>query len=149
MPEFKILIEVIGDRLNVRHTIEKRDTEELSKFQALGLLYHMIDSVTQLDAGLEHSAVVVAREIFSREGWEAEVIELLLAAQNWEDRMIAAWNAVDEDARKAALSLDYQSFQNYWPSLDFCQPGWGVAVNSSSVSAARRESQKATGTTLH
>lgn len=90
MPEFKILIEVIGDRLNVRHTIEKRDTEELSKFQALGLLYHMIDSVTQLDAGLEHSAVVVAREIFSREGWEDDVIDLVLGAQTWEDRMIAA-----------------------------------------------------------
>ncbi|EKT4503713.1 hypothetical protein QEM14_001327 [Pseudomonas putida] len=124
-------------------------TEELSKFQALGLLYHMIDSVTQLNAGLEHSAVVVAREIFGREGWEDEVIELLLGAQTWEDRMIAAWNAVDEDARKAALSLNYQSFQNYWPSLDFCQPGWDVAVKSRSVSAARRDSQKAKGAFLH
>lgn len=63
--------------------------------------------------------------------------------------MIAAWNAVDEDARKAALSLNYLSFQNYWPSLDFCQPGWGVAVKSRSVSAARRDSQKAKGAFLH
>lgn len=63
--------------------------------------------------------------------------------------MIAAWNAVDEDARKAALSLDYQSFQNYWPSLDFCKPGWGAKVKPRSVSTARRGSQTATGAFLH
>ena len=149
MSEFKIFIEAVGGRLNVRHTMEKRDSEELSKFQAVGLLYHMIDSVAQLKLGLEHSAALLARELFGREGWAEVVIERLLAAQTWENRMIAAWNAVDEDARKVARSLDYQSFQNYWPSLDFCKPGWDVTVNASSVSAARRGNQTATGTTLH
>lgn len=62
MSECKILFEVFGDRLNVRHSIDKRDSEELTKFQALGLLYHMIDSVAQLNSGLAHSATVVARE---------------------------------------------------------------------------------------
>lgn len=46
----------------------------------------MIDSVAQLKLGLEHSAALVAREIFGREGWADEVIELLLGAQTWEDR---------------------------------------------------------------
>lgn len=38
MSELKTLIEAVGGKLNVRHTIEKLDSEELSKFQALGLL---------------------------------------------------------------------------------------------------------------
>lgn len=133
MSEIKIFIEVSGGRLNVRHSIEKYDSEELSKFQALGLLYHMLDSISQLNLGLEHAAVGVAREIFGGEGWADEVVELLLAAESWESRMSAAWHAVDDDARDAALSLDYQSFQNYWPSLDFCQPGWGDSMFSHSA----------------
>lgn len=149
MADFKLYIEVSGGKLNVRHTIEKRDSEELSKFQALGLLYHMIDSVAQLNMGLEHSAVGVAREILSGEGWSEEVIGLLLAARNWENRMITAWNAVDEDARKAARSLDYLSFQNYWPSLDFCKPRWGAKVKPRSFSTASLGSQAATETFLH
>ncbi|MCJ7853001.1 hypothetical protein [Pseudomonas monteilii] len=146
MTDFKIFIELIDDKLNVRHSIEKHDSEDLSKFQALGLLYHMIDSVAQLKLGLEHSAVLVAREIFGREGWSDEVIERLLAAQNWESRMIAAWKAVDEDARKAARSLDYQSFHNYWPSLEFCIPGWSANVKPISVS---KGSQAPVVTDLH
>lgn len=113
MSEIKIFIEVVGGSLNVRHSIEKHDSEELSKFQVIGLLYRMLDYITQLNLGLEHSALGLAREIFGGEGWADEVIELLLAAQTWESRMSAAWHAVDDEARTTALSLNYQSFQNY------------------------------------
>lgn len=133
MSEIKIFIEVAGSRLNVRHSIAKHDSEELSKFQAIGLLYHMLDFITQLNQGLEYSALGVAREIFGGEGWSDEVIEQLLAAKSWESRMSAAWHAVDEDAKKSALSLDYQSFQNYWPCLDFCQPEWRARAKAGFV----------------
>ncbi|WP_115274862.1 hypothetical protein [Pseudomonas putida] len=96
MSEIKIFIEIVGGRLNVRHSIEKHDSEELSKFQAIGLLYHMLDYIAQLNPGLEHSALGVAREIFGGEGWADEVIELLLAAKTWESRMSVAWHAVDD-----------------------------------------------------
>jgi len=131
----KIFIEVVAGRLNVRHSIEKLESEELSKFQAVGLLYHMLDSITELNLGLEHTAVGVARAIFGGEGWPDDVVKLLLAAESWESRMSAAWHAVNDDARNAAMSLDYQTFQNYWPSLDFCQPGWSAAVTPRYVSS--------------
>lgn len=149
MSEIKIFIEVAGGRLNVRHSIKKYDSEELSKFQAIGLLYHMLDFIAQLNQGLEYSALGVAREIFGGEGWSDEVIELLLAAKSWESRMSAAWHAVDEDAKKSALSLDYQSFQNYWPSLDFCQPEWSARANAGSVSLTFKSVQAATTASLH
>lgn len=149
MSEIKIFIEVVGGSLNVRHSIEKHDSEELSKFQAIGLLYRMLDYITQLNLELEHSALGVAREIFGGEGWADEVIDLLLAAETWESRMSAAWHAVDDEARKTALSLSYQSFQNYWPSLDFCQPEWRARVKSESVSSAFKSTQTATAGSLH
>lgn len=149
MSEIKILIEIVGGSLNVRHSTEKHDSEELSKFQAIGLLYHMLDYIAQLNPGLEHSALGVAREIFGGEGWSDEVIELLLAAKSWESRMSAAWHAVDDEARKRALLLNYQFFQNYWPSLDFCQPEWRAKAKSGSVSLTFKSIQSATTASLH
>jgi len=144
-----MLIEIISGGLNVRHSIEKYDSEELSKFQAIGLLYHMLDCITQINPGLEYSALGAAREIFGGEGWSDEVIELLLAAKSWESRMSAAWHAVDEDAKKSALSLDYQCFQNYWPSLDFCEPEWRARAKSGSVSLAFKSTEAATAISVH
>lgn len=144
-----MLIEIVGGSLNVRHSREKYDSEELSKFQAIGLLYHMLDYITQLNPGLEYSALGAAREIFGGEGWSDEVIELLLAAKSWESRMNAAWHIVDDEARKSARSLDYLSFQNYWPSLDFCQPEWRAKANSGSVSLTFKSIQAATTASLH
>lgn len=144
-----MLLEIVGGSLNVRHSIEKHDSEELSKFQAIGLLYRMLDYIGQLNLGLEYSALAVAREIFGGEGWADEVIELLLAAETWESRMSAAWHAVDDEARKTALSLDYQSFQNYWPSLDFYQPEWRARVKSESALSAFKNTQTATAGSLH
>lgn len=109
----------------------------------------MLDYIAQLNPGLQSSALGVAREIFGGEGWSDEVIELLLAAQSWESRMSAAWHAVDEEAKKSALLLDYQSFQNYWPSLDFCQPEWRAKAKSGSVSLTFKSIQAATTASLH
>lgn len=144
-----MFIEIVGSSFNVRHSTEKHDSEELSKFQAIGLLYHMLDFVAQLNQGLEYSALGVAREIFGGEGWSDEVIELLLAAQAWESRMSAAWHAVDDEARERALSLDYQYFQNYWPSLDFCQPEWRARAKAGTVSLPFQGIQATTTASLH
>lgn len=149
MTEIKIFIEVADGRLNVRNSIAKHESEELSKFQAIGLLYHMLDFITQLNQGLEYSALGVAREIFAGEGWSDEVMELLLAAESWESRMSAAWYAVDDQARKSALSLDYQSFQNYWPSLDFCQPEWRAKAKAGSASLPFQSIHATTTASLH
>lgn len=149
MSEIKIFLEVADGRLNVRHSIAKHESEELSKFQAIGLLYHMLDFITQLNPGLEYSALGAAREIFGGEGWSDEVIELLLAAKSWENRMNAAWHIVDDGARKSALSLDYQSFQNYWPCLYFCQPEWRARAKAGYVSLTLKSVQAATTASLH
>ena len=103
MSEIKILLEVADGRLNVWHSIAKQEREELSKFKAIGLMYHVLECITQLHPELESSALGVAREIFGGEGWSSEVVELLLAAESWERRMSAAWHAMDERAREAAL----------------------------------------------
>lgn len=144
-----MFIEIVGGRLNVWHSIAKHDSEELSKFQAIGLLYHMLDFIAQLNQGLDYSALGVAKEIFGGEGWSEEVIEQLLAAESWESRMSAAWHAVDEEAKKSALSLDYQAFQNYWPSLDFCQPEWRAKAKSGSVTLTFKNIQATTTASLH
>ncbi|BBH46728.1 hypothetical protein [Pseudomonas sp. KU43P] len=109
----------------------------------------MLDYIAHLNPELEHSALGVAREIFGGEGWTDEVIGLLLAAESWESRMSAAWHAVDDQARKSALSLDYQSFQNYWPSLDFCQSEWRARAKSGSVALAFQSIQATTTAFLH
>ncbi|AQW68229.1 hypothetical protein [Pseudomonas parafulva] len=120
MSQFKIFFEISDGKLNIKHSIERQESEELSKFQALGLLYHMLDSAIQVSQELGQSAISVARGIFGGEGWASEVVDRLLAAQSWEERMRAAWAAVDNKAREVALRLDYNIFQNYWPNQEFC-----------------------------
>ncbi|WP_201170834.1 hypothetical protein [Pseudomonas sp. S31] len=112
--------------MNIKHSIERQESEELSKFQALGLLYHMLVSAIQLSQELGRSTINVAQGIFGGEGWASEVVDRLLATQNWEERMRAAWAAVDNKAREVALRLDYNLFQNYWPNQDFYNSRWVV-----------------------
>ncbi|WP_264317163.1 MULTISPECIES: hypothetical protein [Pseudomonas] len=137
MSEIKMLLEIVGGSLNVRHSIEKRDSEELSKFQAIRLLYRMLDYIGHLNLGLEYSALAVAREVFGGEGWADEVIELLLAAETWESRTSAAWHAVDDEARKTALSLDFR------------QPEWRARVKFESVLSAFKNTQTVPVGSLH
>ena len=42
--------------------------------------------------------------------------------------MYFTWILASRGARAEALKLDYAVYQNYWPTLEFCEQGWPTKV---------------------
>ncbi|HDS1692673.1 MULTISPECIES: hypothetical protein [Pseudomonas] len=130
-PEFRI--EMVpsagGFEVIFEHVIQSVDSEDLSTFQALGLLYHMLDKVGQFGVGATQHAERAFKSILLKEGWGERVVNSLLLAVGWQNRMYLAWSAVGREGRDAARNLNYEIYQNYWPNLDFCHAGWDAEVS--------------------
>ncbi|KPX08783.1 hypothetical protein [Pseudomonas savastanoi] len=121
------------------HSIEKKESRKLSRFQALGYLLCWVDALAEdeSDPGRSISAIF---------GFDGEVAALgfdrydpvhILTAPNWKTRMLAAWCVLGAAERAIAKQLDYGDLHNYWPNTDFCSPGFDDEATQwvSSVSA--------------
>ncbi|PPA02220.1 hypothetical protein C4E44_20570 [Pseudomonas sp. MWU12-2312b] len=118
---------------NVRicaHTIEKKESRKLSRFQALGHLCGWADGRVGDDSNAGNTIGVIL-------GFGVEIDALgfdyydpvhLLSAPNWKIRMYAAWCIIGSEERAVATNLNYDEFHNYWPSVEFCDSGWNDEV---------------------
>ncbi|WP_192564502.1 hypothetical protein [Pseudomonas gozinkensis] len=132
MPDLKISFSVSqtpeGSNLSSFHSIKKQDSIDHSAFQYIGLLYHNLDATDEYDSRFTPAAV---------ESFSASILNLgfpecapihMLATSNWKERMYIIWGFISEKSQKNARALDYEEFHNYWPSLEFCEPGWDNEV---------------------
>lgn len=110
---------------------EKKESTNLSRFQALGHLCGWADGLV----GVDDSA---ANTIGAILGFGAELVALgfkyydpvhLLSAPNWKIRMYVAWCIIGGGERALATNLDYNEVRNYWPSIEFCDPSWNDEVS--------------------
>lgn len=118
---------------NVRicaHTIEKKESRKLSRFQALGHLCGWADGLVGDDSNAGNTIGVILSfgvEIDAL-GFDYYDPVHLLSAPNWKIRMYAAWCIIGSEERAVASNLEYDEFHNYWPSIEFCDPGWNDEV---------------------
>ncbi|RON51775.1 hypothetical protein [Pseudomonas frederiksbergensis] len=128
MPTFSIDVRLLqtnaGLVLETEHTTEKKESITRSIFQCIGLLYHMVDAVTHRQPNYSHVAIEFFNSRLFGSGGKLDIGDVLLSADSWEERMYCAWIVVDKKSRAKALKLDYGEFQNYWPTLDFCEKDW-------------------------
>ena len=131
MSHSEIRIELVtsdGLWANFRHFIQKTDSQDVSQFQALGLLFLMLDRVTEFDAAMGDYSKLSFKSILMNDGWDESVVRRLLSAAGWQERLYVSWSALTQQEHKAARDLDYSLFQNYWPDLEFCQHDWDAKV---------------------
>lgn len=131
MSHSEIRIELVtsdGLWAKFRHFIQKSDSQDVSQFQALGLLFLMLDAVTEFDEAMGDYSKLSFKSILMNDGWDESVVRRLLSAVGWQERLYVSWSALTQQEHKAARDLDYNLFQNYWPDLEFCQLDWDAKV---------------------
>lgn len=131
MSHSEIRIELVtsdGLWAKFRHFIQKNDSQDVSQFQALGLLFLMLDAVTDFDEAMGDYSTFSFKSILMNDGWDESVVRRLLSAVGWRERLYVSWSALTQQEHKAARDLDYGLFQNYWPDLEFCRHDWDAKV---------------------
>lgn len=118
----------LGPVLEAKHSTTKKDSVMLSIFQGIGLLYQIADEVADRQPRYSHVAIDFFKSRLFKFGLDIDAAELLLSAPNWRTRMHFTWILASRGARAEALKLDYAVYQNYWPTLEFCEQGWPAKV---------------------
>lgn len=113
------------------HTTEKKESKALSRFQALGNLCAWADALVgdRSDPAATIGAILGFGVKLDASGFEHYDPVHLLSAPNWKLRMYVAWCVVGGEERALATHLDYNEVRNYWPSTEFCDPGWNDEVS--------------------
>lgn len=113
-----------GDYEVADHSVEKKESRKLSRFQALGYLLCWVDALAEdeSDPGRSISTIFGFDSEFAALGFDPYDPVHILTAPNWKTRMFAAWCVIGANERAIARQLDYGDLHNYWPNTDFCSP---------------------------
>lgn len=112
--------------LEFRHELKKEESRYLSNYQDIGLIFLQMSSAIRTSPEFVKPAIDFFMASMRRKGFQEDEIKVLLFAESWEERMLFSWYAVSEQARASSTAIDYDRYQNYWPNLDFCKPGWAA-----------------------
>lgn len=124
------------------HTITKKESRKLSKFQSIGFLLVWVDALASDESD-------IGRLVGAMLGFDAEVAALgfepydpvhILAAPDWRKRMLAAWCVIGGTERTIAQQLDYSDVHNYWLTTDFLSPDWDDEAKQWATSGAGTKS---------
>lgn len=114
-----------GPVLKVAHVTQNKESADISIFQGVELLYQQIDELVDRQPQYSQVAIGFFKSRLRMFGYQEETGEILLSAHNWNTRMRFAWYLLSKYHQVIAIKLDYQ---NYWPTLEFCDPGWSSVV---------------------
>ncbi|MCH5536745.1 MULTISPECIES: hypothetical protein [Pseudomonas syringae group] len=103
----------------IRSHIKKQESMWASDFQLIGLAYREFDAVAKRITENPYAAKACFVRALIGCGVSLVDAETLLAAKGWERRMRLTWELLNERQRTEARSLDYTSYENYWPNLVF------------------------------
>jgi len=101
---------------------DKEDSQPHSLFQIFGKAYLMLDALTAFRSDRPDIGKTYFLNALIRSGWDLELAQQMLVHIDWTDRIYSAWYLIGEEERALAANLDYNVYQNFWPSLDFCMP---------------------------
>ncbi|KIF60341.1 hypothetical protein [Pseudomonas fluorescens] len=125
-PTIKIfaILPQLNEIPNVSQSFEKRDSQGVSIFQAIGISYSILDRMIGLDAGCARAAAEFFVNTLMKDGWSWDTALLLVKEADWKRRMYRVWHVINAQNRADAVALDYEVYQNYWPNRDFCADGF-------------------------
>ncbi|NAT60514.1 hypothetical protein CU666_21950 [Pseudomonas syringae pv. actinidifoliorum] len=118
------------ETLKVTHSIDKTESQLISKFQYLGYLLRQADASVAYDDFLGPSVMIQFGIDVGTLGYDEYACVHMLCAPNWKIRMYAAWCVMGNTEREVAASLRYDDVQNYWPNTDFLDSGWPAEVQN-------------------
>jgi hypothetical protein len=116
---------------DVHHTTSKLDSVKTSLFQRIGLAYREFDVINNQISENPYAGKAHLVAILLNNGLNKDRAELLLAANNWEDRMRLTWAFLQLSDRRKAKGFNYEDTENYWPNLDFLDAKWPFAFKAS------------------
>lgn len=103
----------------IRSHIKKQESMWASDFQLIGLAYREFDAVAERITENPYAARACFVKALIGCGMSLADAETLLAAKGWKQRMRLAWQFINEHDWLTARQLDYVTFENYWPNLEF------------------------------
>jgi hypothetical protein len=118
-----------GYLLNSTHSIKKQQSAIYCLFQYIGLLYHEFDAANEYDSNFTPAVTESFSACILKLGFPKCTPMHMLSTTDWKERMYIAWGFTNDEQKNTARELDYEEFHNYWPSLEFCEPGWDTEVN--------------------
>ncbi|MDC6378984.1 hypothetical protein BW687_002190 [Pseudomonas graminis] len=110
--------------VSVKIHFDKEDSQSQSLFQIFGKAYLMLDALTAFRPDRPDIAQTYFLNALIQSGWDLDIVQSMLVQVDWTDRMCSAWYWLDETERTHAATLDYDVYQNFWPSFEFCAPGF-------------------------
>lgn len=117
-----------GPRIEVSHYPHKKESADASAFQVIGLLYRISDELVEQQPQLSQVVTDYFTSRLRLFGFLEATVQILLGADTWSLRMRCAWYMLDNIHKTKAQELDYDIYQNYWPSDKFCKPEWQEQV---------------------
>lgn len=103
---------------------DKEDSQSHSLFQIFGKAYLMLDALTAFRPDRPDIGETYFLNALVKNGWDLEMAQQMLVHIDWTDRIYSAWDWIGDEERTLAATLDYDVYQNFWPNLDFCKPGF-------------------------
>lgn len=117
-----------GSSKNFAYSAKELNSQELSKFQYLGALFHTADSMAEGDFIDSIQAPWFFGVGVDELGFDYYAPVHLLSSPNWKIRMCTAWCLIGDAERKIARQLDYNEVHNFWPDFAFLDLGWDNEV---------------------
>jgi len=117
-----------GPVIEVSHSPHKKESIDASVFQAVGLLYRLSDALVEQQPQLVQVVTAYFTSRLRLFGLREETVQILANADTWSLRMRCTWCILDSVHKARAQALDYESYQNYWPTDKFCKPEWQEQV---------------------
>lgn len=102
----------------------KEDSQSHSLFQTLGKAYLMLDALTAYKPDRPDIGKTYFLNALIQSGWDLEMAQEMLVHIDWGDRIYSDWYWIGNEERTSAVTLNYDVYQNFWPNLDFCAPGF-------------------------
>jgi hypothetical protein len=115
-----------GLSFNTNHSTSKAESVGFSQFQRIGLLYHEFDLITARVPKNPFAAKAYFYSQLDAAGGDLSLAEALLGVTDWDSRMDLAWELLSRKERLKTRKIDYDVYENYWPSCDFLTRSWSA-----------------------
>lgn len=116
------------DPIRATYNAKELQSKEISKFQSLGSLFRLADSMADGDVVDKIDALQEFGSKVDSLGFDYYAPLHLLSSPNWKIRMSTAWCLIGKAQRDVARQLDYDEVHNFWPDTSFCEASWDDEV---------------------
>ncbi|WP_163003833.1 hypothetical protein [Pseudomonas viridiflava] len=94
-----------------------------------------MDAMIERSSTFEHAAAKFFVDTLMSDGWDRRGATQLLKKKDWKGRMQSAWCLLDAQEQAAAVAIDNDAYENYWPTLDFSRTRTSMVNVSDCITA--------------